>query len=131
MRIVYLSLTGQTKRLAKKFKNPLWGTENTLSEIDISNPFLSVEEPYLLIVPSYEEAEVEDAFIDFLETENNISNCVGMVGSGNLNFGELFLVTAKRLHEQYDIPILYKLEFHGTPRDIESIQKILKDLQPV
>ena len=76
-------------------------------------------------MPSYEEAEVEDIFRDFLETENNLSLCVGMIGSGNINFGELFLVTAKRLHESYDLPILYELEFHGTPRDILEIENML------
>lgn len=100
MRIVYYSLTGQTKRLASKFKNPLFGSENSLTEISDANPFVPINEPYLLLVPSYEEPEVEDIFIDFLETENNLSYCIGMIGSGNINFGDLFLVTAKRLREK-------------------------------
>lgn len=125
MRIVYYSLTGQTARLAGKFKNPLFGSENLLTEISNANPFVSINEPYLLLVPSYEEPEVEDIFCDFLETENNLSHCIGMIGSGNINFGDLFLVTAKRLRESYNLPILYELEFHGTPRDIFEIENML------
>lgn len=125
MRIVYYSLTGQTKRLASKFKNPLFGSENSLTEISNANPFVAINEPYLLLVPSYEEPEVEDIFSDFLETESNLSHCIGMIGSGNINFGDLFLVTAKRLRESYNLRILYELEFHGTPRDIFEIENML------
>lgn len=121
--LVYFTLTGQTSRLSKKLLEAADSPFTKELEISPANPFIEIDEPYVLLVPSYEEMEVQECFEDFLETGENLSLCKGMVASGNRNFGDLFLVTAKHLHQMYDLPIIKELEFSGTPRDVEDIVK--------
>lgn len=128
MHIVYYSMTGQCRRFASKFTSPIWGEENKLVELSPSNPYITMTQPYIIIVPSYEEIEIREIFYDFFETADNINLCIGMIGSGNRNFGDLYLVTAKEMHDLYDIPILYDVEFHGNSRDVTEIEHLLSDI---
>lgn len=125
MKLVFFSLTGQTR----KFVNKL-GFESI--ELDNSNPFFSLNEPYIIIVPTY-DLEVTEIINDFIETDENLSYCKGVVGIGNKNFANLYCFTAKDLSLEYKIPYLYDLEFQGTEKDVvyltEKIDKVVELLK--
>lgn len=55
-----------------------------------------VNEPFVLIVPTYED-EITYPVTEFLEYANNAASLKGIVGTGNRNFAELFIFTAKNL----------------------------------
>ena len=87
MKVVYFSVTGQTKRFASKL--------NAYETIEIDpTAELEMKEPYVLVVPTYEAEFIAPVF-DFLETGENQKFLAGVSGSGNRNFAELFVFSAK------------------------------------
>lgn len=121
MRIVYLSVTGQTEKFVKKL------TDKPI-EINPANPFIEVNDPYLLVVPTY-EVDITEAINDFIETGTNLLYCKGVVGGGNRNFADLFGFTAKDLARDYDIPLVHLFEFQGSKNDVEYLNKYIKDIE--
>ena len=78
---------------------------------------------FILIVPTYEDPMLED-LLDFMEDHHN--KCIGLVGSGNYNFGDLYVFSIKRLSEKYNIPILYDFENRGTKKDVARFKEIIE-----
>ena len=87
MKVVYLSLTGQTRRFVQKLELPT-------VEITPQNVFQKMDEPYIIVSPTY-DMEVFDYFQDFIETDDNQALLKGVAGSGNRNFNTSFCSTAK------------------------------------
>lgn len=121
MKIVYFSVTGQTKRFVKKLDLPAY-------EIEPANPFFEVNEPFILIVPTY-DIEITEVVNDFLDYKNNKENLSGVAGGGNRNFAELFVYTAKDIARDYNVPMLFAFEFSGTAEDVESFKKVVNELE--
>jgi protein involved in ribonucleotide reduction len=122
MLLVYFSLTGQTRRFIKKL-----GIENSL-EITPGNAFSEISEPFLLFVPTY-EVDVTAPVFDFLDTKHNAKQCLGVIGSGNRNFADKFIFTAKDISAEYNLPLLYAFEFNGTMEDVDNIKKVVEQLE--
>lgn len=120
MKVVYFSLTGQTRKFVKKLNMDLL-------ELDPANPFIDMEEPFIIVTPTY-DGEVSDLLNDFLETGRNKDLFNGIAGGGNLNFGKLFIFTAKDIAEAYQVPLLHQFEFQGTDEDVRKLKKAVKDL---
>ena len=121
MKIVYFSVTGQTKRFAAKL-----ASYETL-EIDPTAE-LVMKEPYVLVVPTY-EAELIAPVVDFLETGENHKFLVGVSGSGNRNFAELFVFSAKEIAKKYGVPLIYAFEFSGTKEDVDNFEEGVRELE--
>ena len=64
---------------------------------------------------------------DCLESYDNVKRCAGIIGSGNLTLGKMYVITAKTYAKKYDLPLLAAFESRGTTQDIERIYKILTD----
>ncbi|WP_347297747.1 class Ib ribonucleoside-diphosphate reductase assembly flavoprotein NrdI [Dolosigranulum savutiense] len=115
MKIVYITLTGQTR----KFVNKLDMETIELSPVD---PFIEINEPFIIVAPTYEK-EATEILWEFLDTGENRRYFKGVAGGGNRNFNELFVFTAKDLAEDYDVPMLHAFEFQGSPRDVEALKE--------
>lgn len=122
MKIVYFSVTGQTRRFIKKL-----AAADTY-EIDPTTDFEELNEPFVLITPTYEE-NITEPIRDFLDYGSNASNLKGIVGTGNRNFAQLFIFTARDLSRDYNVPIIYAFEFNGTPKDVSNFKKAVKKLE--
>lgn len=120
MKVVYLSVVGNTRRFVHKL-----GVDAL--ELDDLTVYTEMDEPFILITPTY-EIEATDLNNDFLETGNNINLCKGVIGAGNLNFESLYCFTAKDLVEDYDIPLLYTFEFMGNQKDVDEVKRLLAEL---
>lgn len=94
-------------------------------EITEANSFNKVADNFILIAPTYESLMLED-MEDFIDI--NHSKCVGLVGSGNYNFAQLYIFTVKDLSEKYNIPILFDFENRGTKKDVIEFQKIIEGM---
>ena len=85
-----------------------------------------VSEPFILIFPSYGGGEVKGSVpkqvIKFLNNDQNRSNIVGVIGSGNTNFGSMYCYGAKVVAEKCGVPLLYKFELLGSQKDVEKIK---------
>ncbi|GEN48131.1 class Ib ribonucleoside-diphosphate reductase assembly flavoprotein NrdI [Ligilactobacillus pobuzihii] len=122
MKIVYFSVTGQTKRFVKKL------TMNDTYEIDPIDPEIEVGEPFVLIVPTYEK-DITEPVTDFLYYGNNQELLQGVAGTGNRNFAELFVFTAKDIAMEFNVPLLYTFEFNGTTKDVTNFEKAVKEIE--
>lgn len=69
-----------------------------------------------------------DSIVDFLNYRDNKQNLIGLIGCGNRNFNDLFAQTAKKIATTLNVPILYLLEFNGTPLDVKNVKKIVAEL---
>lgn len=118
--IAYYTVTGQTRRFIKK-------TGLEAYEINDADPFYEMGRPFILVVPSYDD-DMMDPVIDFLGYKSNSKNIVGVVGSGNRNFNELFNHTGKDIAKGLNIPVLYEYEFNGTDRDVEEFKKVVNTI---
>lgn len=116
-----MTMTGNVRRFIDKLN---LDEEVTVEIADNIPPVNLNGEKYLLVVPTYDEfmTEAIDEFID----ENGKENCVGVMGSGNLNFGEdLFIFTAHDLTKNYGIPVLLGFEYSGMQPDIDTALEII------
>ncbi|MGY3766139.1 class Ib ribonucleoside-diphosphate reductase assembly flavoprotein NrdI [Vagococcus vulneris] len=121
MKLVFFSLTGQTRRFIDKLDLPAY-------EIDTSNPFYQINEPYILVVPTY-DVEVTEVVNDFIEFQDNKAYLKGVAGGGNRNFADLFVYTAKDISRDYHVPLLFSFEFSGTDADVKKFKKVVSDFE--
>lgn len=115
MKVVYLSITGQTR----KFVNKL---EMDALEITLDNAFSEIYEPYVVVVPTY-EIEATSIINDFIETGNNVAYLRGVAGGGNRNFNTLFCFTARDLSKKYGVPVIHEFEFQGSNNDVRKFKE--------
>ena len=88
---------------------------------------LKVDQPYILVVPSYGGGETKGAVprqvIQFLNDEQNRALLRGVIAAGNRNFGEAFCRAGDVIAQKCHVPRLYRFELMGTMRDIENVRK--------
>lgn len=120
MNVVYLTLTGQTQKFAQKL-------HMDVLELNPADPFIKMTAPFIIITPTYDK-EVTEVWDDFLETGNNSQWLTGVAGGGNLNFGPLFVFTAKDIARDYDVPLLHQFEFQGNDEDVAKLKKAVNTL---
>lgn len=86
---------------------------------------LVAKEPYVLFVPTYGggqgEAAVPPQVKRFLSNPENRRLCVGIVGAGNLNFGEKYAAAADVVAKKIAVPVLYRFELRGTQEDAVKV----------
>ncbi|GBG97176.1 class Ib ribonucleoside-diphosphate reductase assembly flavoprotein NrdI [Lactococcus termiticola] len=129
MKLVFFSVTGQTRRFAEK-------TKLSQQEILADDPEMEMSEDFLLVVPSYAEEsptvsksiEIMDPVFEFMAYKDNVKHCRGIIGTGNRNFAGIYIFTAKELSAKHQIPILYDFEFSGTPDDVAKVEEIADQL---
>ncbi|MDO4669882.1 MAG: class Ib ribonucleoside-diphosphate reductase assembly flavoprotein NrdI [Aerococcus sp.] len=122
MLIVYMSVVGNTRKFVHKLEQPLL-------EITTENCFTEVDEPYLMVVPTY-DIYTTDIMNDFIETGENQSYCRGVIGGGNWNFGkDLFCYTAQDIALDYDVPLLHCFEFMGSKNDVKKVKEIVEAIE--
>ena len=116
MKIVVFSLTGNCKRFVDMCKIP---EEDVIDLFDID---YGVDFDYILITPTIGFGQVPEGVAEFLET--NHKHLKGVVGSGNKNWGERFANASEIISREYDVPLLMKIELHGSKKDISEFKKI-------
>lgn len=116
MKIIVYSLTGNCKRFVEMCEIP---EEDVIYLQDID---YDVDFDYILITPTFGFGEVPAAVSKFL-VENHMY-LKGVVGSGNKNWGERFANASEIISEEYDVPLLMKIELHGSKKDIIEFKKI-------
>lgn len=123
MKIVYLSVSGNVRN----FVSRLNAKKEDLIELDENSVVrLQENEKFIIIAPTY-DPPITDPLFDFLE-DNNPENCVGVVGSGNLNFGTHgYCYTARDLANQFNVKQLLNFEYTGFDNDVEFVNNIITE----
>lgn len=88
---------------------------------------IQVDEPYILIVPSYGGGGTAGAVprqpIRFLNDPHNRQLIRGVIAAGNRNFGDAYGRAGDVIAQKCSVPYLYRFELMGTPQDVANVRK--------
>lgn len=123
MLVVYFSsATENTHRFVEKL-----GLPSVRIPLRLSDEPLTVNEPYVLICPTYgggasmsgrNTRPVPKQVIRFLNDEHNRSFIRAVVAGGNSNFGSDFGKAGEVIAAKCKVPYVYRFELLGTEEDV-------------
>ena len=96
-----------------------------------TDPPLIVDEPYVLICPTYgggasvaghESRPVPSQVIRFLNDPHNRGLLRAVVASGNTNFGADYARAGDVISAKCGVPFVYRFELMGTPEDVATLR---------
>ena len=124
--IVYFSnYSGNTKRFVEKLS-----ANGIRIPIDWRSHSITVDQPYVLMVPTYGGGEGRAAIPRqvraFLNIKENRNLLRGVVGFGNTNFGEHFCRAADMISKKTGVPIIARIELFGTDDDVRIVKQRLE-----
>lgn len=119
--VYYSNRSGNTKRFVNKLN-----MENAYSVYEI----LVSKNDYILFVPTYgagnKNSHVPQEVKTFLSIKTNADRLRGVVGFGNINFGNTYCKAAEIIAKKFGVPILGRVELFGTPEDVKEIKERLE-----
>lgn len=99
----------------------------------LEGDFLKMDTPYILVFPTYGGGKVKGSVpkpvVDFIRDKDNLHYIIGIIGSGDRNYGEDYCLGARLLAEKLKVPLLYKYEIRGTKEDIKTIREGVLKIQ--
>jgi protein involved in ribonucleotide reduction len=110
MYIAFYSMTGNIRRFLNSVDIP---DTYELYQITNDNVRDKIDDRFILITPTYGFGAVPDIVQSFLEVNGN--NLKAVVSSGNRNWGRNFARAGEYISEEFKVPLLMKIELHGTP----------------
>lgn len=121
--VVYFSSTTEmTRRFVEKV-----GIENARIPLRSGDGQLLMDRDYVIVVPTYggghEGGAVPKQVIKFLNVEQNRNHCIAVIASGNINFGEAYLLAGKIVSEKLGVPFVYGFELLGLPEDVRNVRE--------
>lgn len=121
--LVYFSSTSEnTHRFVLKL-----GRDALRIPVRPADGFLRVDEPYVLMVPTYgggnEGGAVPRQVVKFLNDERNRSLIRGVIAAGNTNFGSAYCIAGGIVAAKCDVPYLYGFELLGTAEDVLRVRE--------
>lgn len=92
-----------------------------------NDPEVFTERPFIFFVPTYGAGKGEGAVPPqarkFLNHPEHRRLCVGVIGGGNINFGEKYAAAADVLAGKLGVPVLYRFELRGLPEDLVKVEE--------
>jgi protein involved in ribonucleotide reduction len=124
--IVYFSnYSGNTKKFVERLNE----NDAIRIPIDRSDRGITVDRPYVLLVPTYGGGEGRAAIPRqvraFLNVRENRALLRGVIGFGNTNFGEHFCRAADLISAKTGVPVIAKVEIFGTQDDVNKVKERL------
>lgn len=130
--IVYFSSPSE---MTRKFVEKL-GFENYRIPLKPNEPELLIKENcyYVLATPTLgggndnnKKNAVPKQVIKFLNNEKNRKYCIGIIASGNMNFGKSYGLAGHIISKKLNVPLLAKFELSGLPEEDTKIKEIIKE----
>lgn len=123
----YSSASGLVQRFAGHLNRDV----RDLSDHDVRNSV--TDGPWVLLTPSYKAGNgandtLPKAVLRFLASPQNRRHMVGVIGSGNRNFGEHYQAAARQIAQRSGRPMLFEFELSGTQEDVARCREILAEL---
>ena len=119
--VYFSSASGNTHRFVEKLGLPAHRIP-----LRRTDPPLRVEEPYVLVVPTYgggnEGGAVPRQVVAFLNDEHNRSLIRGVIAAGNTNFGAAYGIAGTVVAAKCHVPYLYAFELMGTSEDVTRVR---------
>ena len=118
--VYFSSVSGNTERFIEKLGRPA-----ARIPLHASDEPLRVDEPYVLVVPTYGGGDGKGAVpkqvIKFLNDPHNRSLIRGVIAAGNTNFGTAYGLAGDIIAAKTGVPHLYRFEVFGTPDDVRAV----------
>lgn len=96
------------------------------------DPLPDPKGPYVLICPTYADGEgrgaVPKQVIRFLNDPARRAGIIGVIGTGNRNFGATYALSGRIIAQKCNVPLLYSFELAGTDTDIARVRAGLEKL---
>lgn len=123
----YSSSSGLVRQFAERLGRPVLD----LAERDVRRA--EVDGPWVLLTPSYKSGNARNDTIPepikrFLASAHNRRQLVGIIGSGNRNFGAFYQKAAREIAAASGRPVLLEFELSGTPWDLEECRRVMGEL---
>lgn len=123
----YSSASGLVRTFAQRLDRPVHDLAERVHRTS------EVDGPWVLLTPSYTTGNdandtVPEAVRRFLRSAHNRRLLVGVMGSGNRNFGRYYQKAAREIAQRSGRPVLFEFELAGTPWDVEECERILGGL---
>lgn len=119
--VYFSSVSGNTEHFVEKL-----GIPARRLPLRANDPELVVDEPFVLVTPTYGGGESRGAVpkqvIRFLNDERNRSLIRGVISAGNTNFGEAYCLAGDIISNKCRVPHLYRFELFGTPEDVDHVR---------
>ncbi|WP_307866481.1 class Ib ribonucleoside-diphosphate reductase assembly flavoprotein NrdI [Leucobacter chromiisoli] len=123
--VYFSSASGNTHRFVQKLGQPA-----VRIPLYAKDEPLVVDEPFVLIVPTYgggpETRAVPKQVIRFLNDERNRKHLRGVIAAGNTNFGEAYGIAGDIIARKCRVPHLYRFELFGTEDDVNAVREGLE-----
>lgn len=128
MLVYFSNVSNQTKRFVDKLE----GIKTLRLPIKKDESTPVVDEPFILLCPSYGTGNVKRAVphrvVEFLNIKTNRDNMLGVMGSGNKNFGRHYQVAARVISHKTQKPFYYGFEISGMPEDVKNVERIYNEV---
>jgi len=125
--VYYSSKSGNTHRFVTRL-----GLPKARISSDATHALPQVDAPFVLFCPTYADGEgrgaVPKQVIRFLNDPVRRKHLVGVIGSGNRNFGATYALSGRIIAEKCKVPVLYSFELAGTETDISRVRAGLTTL---
>lgn len=123
----YSSASGTVRLFAERLGRPVHALSSR--EVRRSVP----DGPWVLVTPSYKTGNPENDTIPepvrrFLADPQTRRLMVGVMGSGNRNFGEHYQAACRQIAAASGRPVLFEFELQGTQWDVARAREILAEL---
>ena len=125
--VFYSSSSGNTLRFVTRLGWPALRVP-----IDVTAPLPDPDGPFVLICPTYADGEgrgaVPKQVIRFLNDPAIRTRMLGVIATGNRNFGATYALSGRIIAEKCKVPQLYSFELAGTDTDIARVREGLTKL---
>ena len=124
--VYFSSVSENTHRFVQRLDLPALGMDVRRIPLRPTEEFLRVDEPYVLMVPTYgggnEGGAVPRQVVKFLNDAHNRSLIRGVIAAGNTNFGEAYCIAGDIISAKCQVPYLYAFELLGTAEDAVRVR---------
>lgn len=127
----YSSVSNLTGRFAESLAAADGREVHNLADARVRSE--EVPGPWVLLTPSYKAGNAEQVTLPapvraFLRSPMNRRKLIGIIGSGNRNFGIYYQAAARKLAQVSGRPVLFEFELSGTAEDVTACVEILDRL---
>lgn len=146
IRILFSSISGNTRGFIQKLStyandqqaiNPSAPLIEAVEISDLTN-FTDETTPFFVCVPTYLSGGngidngvkelMTNTLGEYITYNHNAQLVQGIIGSGNRNFNEQYVLTARRYAHATNTAVIADYELRGTSQDVERIYSILTKL---
>ena len=126
--VYFSSASGNTARFVEGCRLDEFGIHAMRIPLLPNEPELHVDEPYVLLTPTYGGGTIGKAVPvqvkRFLNDERSV--IIGVIASGNTNFGEAYGIAGDIIAAKCHVPLLYRFELMGTREDVSTVREGLR-----